>query len=123
VILIRTDLRDAWDNYEFAVDSDDNYNITAFINGLRDVHSLTIQLDHIIDKRLRPLDELFRDHFLQGVLKHVKGVGEPTWDYEDNLGDTFDLSRSEIWGNAEGKERLELELTDRLFEYRVAQDL
>lgn len=123
MILIRTDLRDAWDNYEFAVDSDDNYNITAFINGLRDVHSLTIQLDHIIDKRLRPLDELFRDHFLQGVLKHVKGVGEPTWDYEDNLGDTFDLSRSEIWGNAEGKERLELELTDRLFEYRVAQDL
>jgi hypothetical protein len=88
------------------------------------VHGLTLQLDHIVDPRLRPLDELFRDHFFQGVLKHMKGVGEPTWNYEDNLSaGAFDLSRHEIWGNIEGQQRLELELADRLFEHRVAQDL
>jgi hypothetical protein len=88
------------------------------------VHGLTLQLDHISDQRLRPLDVLFQDHFLQGVLKHMKGLGEPPRDHEDNLGaGAFDLSRNEIWSNAEGKERLELEFADRLFEHRVAQDL
>jgi hypothetical protein len=77
-----------------------------------------------MDPTIRPLDELLRDHFLQGVLKHMKGVGEPTWDYEGTFGDgAFDLSRRQIWGSAEGKERLELELSDRLFELQVAQDL
>jgi len=124
VILLRSDLHDAWDNYEFAVNPDDNYKVTAFIDQHDDVHGLTLQLDHIADPRLRPLDELFRDHFLQGVLKHMKGAGEPTWDHEDNLGDrAFDLSRHDIWGNIEGQERLELELADRLFGHRVAQDL
>jgi hypothetical protein len=54
----------------------------------------------------------------------MKRVGEPSWDYEDYLGDgSFDLSRNEVWGDSEGKERLELEVTDRLFEHRVAQEL
>ena len=88
------------------------------------MHGLVLQLDHIVDPTIRPLDELFRDHFLQGVLKHMKGAGEPTWDYEDALGGgAFDLSREEIWGSAEGKEQLELEILDRLFEHQVAQDL
>ena len=80
-----------------------------------------LQIDHIADPTIRPLDELFRDHFLQGVLKHMKGAGEPTWDNEDAFGGGFDLSRQEIWGGAEGKRRLELELTDRLFENQIAQ--
>ena len=51
----------------------------------------------------------------------MKGAGEPTWDYDDALGDgVFGLSRGEIWGSAEGKERLELEISDRLFGHRVA---
>ena len=61
------------------------------------MHGLTLQLDHIAD---------------------------PNLDFEDNLGDgAFDLSRQEIWGNSEGRERLELELADRMFDHRVAQDL
>ena len=87
------------------------------------MHGLVLQLDHIVDPTIRPLDELLRDHFLQGVFKHVKGAGEPTWDNEDAFGDAFDLSRQEIWGSAEGKERLELEFLDRLFEHQVARDL
>ena len=85
------------------------------------MHGLTLQIDHIVDLRLRPLDELFRDHFLQGILKHMKGA---TRDYENIANDgAFDLSRNEIWSNIEGKERLELELADRLFDHRVVQDL
>lgn len=54
----------------------------------------------------------------------MKGAGGPTWDYEDNLGDgAVDLLRQEIWDNSEGRERLELELADRLFDHQVAQDL
>ena len=54
----------------------------------------------------------------------MKGAGEPTWDYEDNIGDgAFDLSRHKIWGNIEGKEELELECADRLFDHRVSQVL
>jgi hypothetical protein len=77
------------------------------------VHGLVLHLNHIADPAIRPLDELFRDHFLQGVLKHVKGAGD----------DGFDLSRQEVWGSAEGKERLELEIFDRLFEHQISQDL
>jgi len=81
-----------------------------------------LQIDHIADPTIRPLDELFCDHFLQGVLKHMKGAGEPTWDNEDAFGDGgFNLSRKEVWGGAEGKRRLELGLTDRLFEHQIAQ--
>ncbi|KAF8219826.1 hypothetical protein L208DRAFT_1545762 [Tricholoma matsutake] len=124
VFMLRSDVHDSWDNYEFGVNPDDNYRITAFINGLDDVHGLVLHLDHIADLTIRPLDELFRDHFLQGVLKHIKGAGEPTWDHEDVFGDGgFDLSRQEVWGSTEGKERLELEIFDRLFEHKVSQDL
>ena len=94
VITLRSDLRDAWDNYEFGVDptvsrrsyyilgsskldsEQNNYHITAFVNGNADINGLYLQLDHIQNPTLRPLDELFTDHFMQGLLKHVKGVAE-----------------------------------------------
>jgi hypothetical protein len=82
-----------------------------------------LKLDHIIDRNLRPLDDLFRDHFLQGVLKNMKGTGEPSWDYEDALaGGMVDLSRSEIWGGKLGQEHLEFEMAHRLHSLRVAQE-
>ena len=49
------------------------------------ISSLFIQ-----DPILRPLDELFIDHFMQGLFKHVRGAGESEWayeDYEDAFGD------------------------------------
>ena len=86
VITLRSDLHDAWDNYEFGVNpnvgsilryellpsirlpTQDNYRITAFINGNADINGLCLQLDHIQDPITRPLDELFTDHFMQGIL-------------------------------------------------------
>ncbi|KAF8909017.1 hypothetical protein CPB84DRAFT_1650153, partial [Gymnopilus junonius] len=79
-ITLRRDLHDAWINYEFGVDPNNNYRITAFTNSNADINGLHhLQLDHIQDPTLRPLDELFIDHFIQGILKHVKGTWELEW--------------------------------------------
>ncbi|KAF9223221.1 hypothetical protein BS17DRAFT_754125 [Gyrodon lividus] len=125
VITLRSDLHDAWDNYEFGVDPRNNYRITAFTNGNADINGLHLQLDHIQDPTLRPLDELFIDHFMQGLFKHMKGASEPVWSYEDHFdafGDgAFNLSNPKIWGTGEGKERFELALADRLFDHRMSQ--
>ncbi|KAF9784895.1 hypothetical protein BJ322DRAFT_1108373 [Thelephora terrestris] len=92
LITLRSDLRNAWDNYEFGVDPD-------------------------------PLRELFIDHFMQGLLKHVKGLDEPVWTYEDCEdafdGGSVDLSKLDIWGTGEGKELFELALADRLLDHHV----
>ena len=142
VITMRSDLHDAWDNYEFGVDpsvcsilgytlllrthslAQNNYRITAFTNGNVDINGLSLQLDHIQDPTLRPLDELFTDHFMQGLFKYMKGIGEPAWtyeDYDDAFGDGSDLSNHKIWGTREGKELFELALADRLFDHRILQ--
>jgi hypothetical protein len=74
---------------------------------------------------LRPLDDLFRDHFMQGIFKHMKGTDAVGWTYEDYdnaFGDgSFDLSNLNIWGTEEGKRQLELALADRLFDHRISQ--
>jgi len=63
------------------------------------VHGLVLQIDHIADSTIHPLDELFYDHFLQGILKHMRGAGEPTWDNDDAFGNGgFNLSRKGVWG-------------------------
>ena len=50
-----------------------NYQITSFINGNADFNGLHLKLDHIWDSTIQPLDELFIDQFRQGFFKHVIG--------------------------------------------------
>ncbi|KAH9051295.1 hypothetical protein EDB83DRAFT_1301064 [Lactarius deliciosus] len=125
VITMRSDLHEAWDNYELGVDPNNNYRITAFTNGNADVNDLYLKLDHIQDPTLRPLDELFTDHFMQGIFKHMKSAGEVSWsceDFDDAFGDgSFTLSNPKIWGTEEGRKRFELTLSDRLFDHRISQ--
>ncbi|KAJ3497570.1 hypothetical protein NLJ89_g10332 [Agrocybe chaxingu] len=125
VITLRSDLHDAWDNYEFGVNPNNNYRVTAFTNGNADINGLHLQLDHIEDPTMRPLDELLIDHFMQGIFKHMRGVGEPEWkyeDYDDVFRDgSFDLTNPKIWETREGKQGFELALADRLHTHRVAQ--
>ena len=86
--------------------------VIPFVPGYDDIAGKILKLDHITDYNLRPLDDLFRDHFRQAMLKNMKGAGEPTWDYEDALGDgMMDLSRRDIWGGNLGQEHLEFEKT------------
>jgi hypothetical protein len=74
----------------------------------------------ITSPNLCPLDDLLRDHFLQGVLKNMKGASEPTWDYEDALGDgMMDLSRLDIWGGKSGQLRHGFNHTDNAVHVRM----
>jgi hypothetical protein len=101
-----------------------NYRITAFTNGNADINELSLQLGHIQDPTLRPLDELLTDHFMQGLFKHMKGPGESEWpyvDYEDTFGEGSNLSNPKIWETRVGKELFELALVDRLFDHRILQ--
>lgn len=45
--------------------------------------ALHLQLDHIQDPTLRPLDELFTDHFMQAFISIRTGEWE--WTYEEFL--------------------------------------
>jgi hypothetical protein len=93
--------------------------IIAFVPGYNNIAGEVLKLNHISYYNLRPLDDIFRDHFLQGVLKNMKGAGEPTWDYEDALGGgMIDLSRRDIWGGTLGQEHLEFEMAHRLQSYK-----
>jgi hypothetical protein len=67
-----------------------NYHITAFTNGNADINGLHLQLDHIQDPTLYPLNMLFTDHFMQGIFKHMRGQGEvkPIDEYDGDLEDT-----------------------------------
>jgi hypothetical protein len=62
-------------NHNSWFSAQDNYRITAFTNGNADINGLYLNLDHIKDSTLRPLDSLFVDHFIQGLSKHMKGAG------------------------------------------------
>ncbi|KAI8970880.1 hypothetical protein BD414DRAFT_518217 [Trametes punicea] len=117
MLLLREDLHRAWAECEFGVDPDDGYRITAFVSGHDSIAGRVLRLDHISDPSTRPLDPLLRDHFSQGLLKHVKGRGERHWDFSRPL----DLSDARLWGTDEGKERLEVELEHRLFLHRLKQ--
>ena len=80
--------------------------VVPFIGGFNDVAGKTLKLDHITDPNLRPLDELFHDHFLQCVLHRTKSEHEPSWDDEEASDDEVDLS-DDIWSGEQSKEHLE----------------
>jgi len=141
VILICGDLHDAWDNYKFAVNPDvciffsihgisshhespqHGYAVIPFVPGYDDIAGNVLKLDHIADSNLHPLDDLLCDHFLQCVLKNMKGTGEPTWDYKDALGGgIMDLLRLDIRGGKKGQEHLEFEMAHRLHSLQAVQE-
>ena len=51
--------------------------MTSFVNGYADIVGVHLRLNHISDATLRPLDELFTDHFNRCVFKYMRGTGEP----------------------------------------------
>jgi len=46
--------------------------VLPFVPVYDDIAGKILKLDHITDHNLRPFEDLFRDHFLQGVLKNMK---------------------------------------------------
>jgi hypothetical protein len=97
--------------------------VIPFVGGYQDIAGKVLKLDHIANPNHRPLDDIFRDHFLQCVLRNMKGAAEPTWDYEDTFGDgSMDLSR-EVWASESGKQHLEFEMAHRLHSLKVTQEI
>jgi HNH endonuclease len=143
MLLLQSDLHNSWDNHYIAVNRSvcifssvgiyvtssgteflqRGYIVIPFLPAYDDVAGKVLKLDHILDADLRPLDKLFCDHFLQAVLKNMKGVRESYWDHEVALGDgRMDLSRDDIWDSELGKAHLEFEMAHRLHSLRVAQE-
>ncbi|KAF8323479.1 uncharacterized protein EI90DRAFT_3076774 [Cantharellus anzutake] len=112
VLLLRSDLHDAWDNYEFGVNPDRGHVVIPFVPGYDDIAGKALKLDHIGN----------RDMYPSMTSCNMKGAGEPTWDHEDALGDgIMNLSRWDIWGGTAGREHLEYELAHRLHSVLVGQ--
>ena len=106
----------------------DDYKIMAFVPGFDDIIEMRLNLEHIHDPTLRPLDELLKDHFLQGLYKHVKGAGDPkNIDGDDDLFD--DLRERNVnlsdtkWTTESGKAIFELVLQDSLHTHQMLQGL
>jgi len=59
--------------------SQKDYRITAFYhsNSSGDINGRHLHLDHIQDPTLRPLDELFTDHFKRCIFRYIRGTGRP----------------------------------------------
>ncbi|KAF8555254.1 hypothetical protein OG21DRAFT_1507936 [Imleria badia] len=55
VILLRSDLDDAWDNYKFSVHPDRGHVVIPFIPSYDHIAGKVLKLDHIADHNLRPL--------------------------------------------------------------------
>lgn len=106
----------------------DTYRVTAFVGGLEDLDGQRLNLDDIGYPNHRPLDVLLEDHFLNGILKDVRGFGEveelsDEEDFYDDLREGYvNLADKRRWGGEKGKELFELVLKDRLFDTRVEQE-
>ncbi|KAF8336972.1 uncharacterized protein EI90DRAFT_92818 [Cantharellus anzutake] len=87
VLLLRSELHDAWDVPILCL-------FSLRVATARPCHLLrfwprgkVLKLGCIGNRDLCPLaNDLLRDHFLQGVLKNMKGTSEPTCDHEDPFG-------------------------------------
>ncbi|EDR14597.1 uncharacterized protein LACBIDRAFT_292051 [Laccaria bicolor S238N-H82] len=113
-LLLRSDIHNRFDDYDFAINPDNGYRIVDFTEGGKlDGHVLWINQN--VEPRYRPSDALLRDHFSQCVLANVKGAGEQRDEWVD-FEDDHDLSDFSNWGRrmGGGLSRLELELATRL---------
>ncbi|KAK0105453.1 hypothetical protein ONS96_004840 [Cadophora gregata f. sp. sojae] len=109
-LLLRSNMHDLFDSYEFSINPDDSYKIVHFsfdYDGIAGKH-----LDQrFLDDPQRPPDELFRWHFRQAVLANMRGAGEPR--FEHDFPPRSDIVGSILEG-PKAAERMEFELFNRL---------
>lgn len=61
---------------------------------------------------------------MQGISKHMKGMGEPEWtpqDDDDTFGESSNLLNPKVWSTGTRKERFKLALVDQLFDHLLVQ--
>ncbi|KAK9321852.1 HNH endonuclease-domain-containing protein [Lipomyces orientalis] len=111
-LLMRSNIHQQFDSFNFAIDLDDDYKITCF----------RIDLDGIDGRALDPVcrdpndekrvvDEFLRWHFRQTVLANMKANGEPIFEFD--FPDGSDMV-GEILSGPRAAKRMEAELFSRL---------
>jgi len=113
--LLRSDIHDGFDNYEFGINPDKNYQIYDFTDA-GEFDGRRLWINETVDPKYRPSAVVLREHFRQCVLANIKGAGQQSEDWFDPE-DEQDLSIFSNWGVPDGHggpSRLELELRARL---------
>ncbi|KAG0638154.1 hypothetical protein HOY80DRAFT_888383 [Tuber brumale] len=110
-ILLRSDMRDCFDNYDLTINPDDNYKIVCFapLPFADNIAGRPLN-QTFLDNPLRPVDKLLRWHFRQAVLVNMKGQGEPC--FETDFPPGSDIMGG-IMSGPKCQERMEFELFSR----------
>ncbi|KAL6303962.1 hypothetical protein BKA93DRAFT_852366 [Sparassis latifolia] len=90
-VLLRTDIHDMFNNYDFGINPDDEYQVIDFTSHGK-LHGRSLWINMNVGAKYRPSDALLRDHLRQCVLAHVKGQGRRA-DWFD-----FELTDLDPWG-------------------------
>ncbi|KAF4627753.1 hypothetical protein G7Y89_g10400 [Cudoniella acicularis] len=109
-LLLRSDLHQLFDFYDFSINPDDNYKIVCFSRDRKGIAGKYLD-QRLLDDPQRPADQLFRWHFRQAVLTNMKGAGEPIFEHDFPPGS--DIVGSILEGPKAAK-RMEFELFSRL---------
>jgi len=109
-MLLRSDIHQLFDAYDFSINPDDNHKIVCF-----DIDGKGIAGKHLaqqfLDDPQRPPDSLLRWHFRQAVLANVKGLGEPIFEFDFPPGSDI---MGQIASGPRAGERMEFEMYSRL---------
>ncbi|KAE8440995.1 hypothetical protein EG329_006132 [Mollisiaceae sp. DMI_Dod_QoI] len=109
-LLLRSDMHQLFDFYDFSINPDDDYKIVCFSRDRNHIAGKFLD-QRLLDDPQRPVDQLLRWHFRQAVLTNMKGAGEPIFEHDFPPG-------SDIVGNIlegpKAAERMEFELFSRL---------
>ncbi|KAL9099258.1 MAG: hypothetical protein Q9163_005223, partial [Psora crenata] len=108
-LLLRSDVHQLFDTYDFSINPDDNCKIVCFTEDSLHIAG-TYPHEQFRNHPERPPDELLRWHFRQSVFANMKGAGEPSFETDfppgsDMLGD--------IYRGPKAAERMEFELFNR----------
>ncbi|KAJ8103466.1 HNH endonuclease-domain-containing protein [Lipomyces tetrasporus] len=111
-LLMRSDVHQGFDGFDFSINPDDGYKITCFDNNPSGIDGRmldTICRESRGEEGAR--DELLRWHFRQAVLANMRGSGEPSFEMDFPPGSDM---MGEILSGPEPGNRMEAELFSRL---------
>ncbi|KAK9238089.1 HNH endonuclease-domain-containing protein [Lipomyces kononenkoae] len=116
-LLMRSDIHQSFDGFDFAINPDNGYKITCFDTdpaGIDGRRLDPICREVVGEKGAR--DKLLRWHFRQAVLANMRGAGEPSFEMDFPPGSDM---MWEIRSGPEPGKRMEAELFSRLNGVRV----
>ncbi|PWN90779.1 hypothetical protein FA10DRAFT_267217 [Acaromyces ingoldii] len=121
-MLLRPDVHDLFDRHLISINPDNGYMVTDFTKP-GEFHGGRMYHAREDGDSERPLDELFRFHFLQAVLRNVRSIADDELEGPDSdSGEEVDwhdvhsvrLDNPKLHKTANGKARLETELASKL---------